>query len=253
MIRKRLIGVVTVRQGHAVQSFGYSRYLPLGRPEVLIENLDRWGADEILLQCIDRSTSGLGPDFPLLERVSRMGLSTPLIYAGGIGTAADGIAVVQAGADRICLDALLHESPGVADSLAESLGAQALIASLPVTRDGQTGWLDYRSGISGPFSTELLRILQQGVVSEALIIDSRHEGFPGAFDATLLDGLPFTLPLIAFGGLSEVAQLRALLQHPQIVAAAIGNFLSYCEHAVQRYKLHLAGLPIRAASYEQTC
>ena len=32
-----------------MQSFGYRRYLPLGRPEVLVENLDRWGADEIVL------------------------------------------------------------------------------------------------------------------------------------------------------------------------------------------------------------
>ena len=35
MLKKRLIGVVTVRRGWAVQSFGYKRWLPLGRPEVL--------------------------------------------------------------------------------------------------------------------------------------------------------------------------------------------------------------------------
>ena len=46
MIPKRLIGVVIVKDGWAVQSFGYRRWLPLGRPEVLVENLDRWGADE---------------------------------------------------------------------------------------------------------------------------------------------------------------------------------------------------------------
>ncbi len=148
MIRKRLVGVVTVKQGRAVQSFGYQRYLPLGRPEVLIENLDRWGADEILLQCIDRSAAGLGPDFPLLERVSRMGLSTPLIYAGGIRTVAEGVAAVSAGADRISLDAILHEQPAVAAALCESLGAQALIAALPMTR---TGAFSSTNSLSMPF------------------------------------------------------------------------------------------------------
>ena len=34
MLLKRLVGVVTVRRGIAVQSFGYQRWLPLGRPEV---------------------------------------------------------------------------------------------------------------------------------------------------------------------------------------------------------------------------
>ena len=60
MINKRLAGVITVKDGWAVQSFGFRSYLPLGRPEVLAENLDRWGADEIILQCIDRGD--LGPD-----------------------------------------------------------------------------------------------------------------------------------------------------------------------------------------------
>ena len=109
MLKKRLVGVVTVKNGWAVQSFGYRRYLPLGKPECLVENLDRWGADEILVQVIDRSTTGVGPDFELLERLGELGLETPLIYAGGIRSISDGIKLVQSGADRIVVDTLLHQ------------------------------------------------------------------------------------------------------------------------------------------------
>ena len=115
MLNKRLIGVVTVINGLAVQSFGYKRYLPLGKPEIVAKNLDRWGVDEILLQCIDRSIQNLPPDFALLERVGKTGLSTPVIYAGGILTHADGIKAIKLGADRICLDAMLRDSPNVID------------------------------------------------------------------------------------------------------------------------------------------
>ena len=62
MIKKRLIGAVIVKNGWAVQSFGYNKYLPLGRPSILIKNLNRWGADEILVNVIDRSHKNLGPD-----------------------------------------------------------------------------------------------------------------------------------------------------------------------------------------------
>ena len=55
MLKKRIIGSIAVLNGWAVQSISYNRYLPLGRPEVIAQNLDRWGADEILIQCIDRS------------------------------------------------------------------------------------------------------------------------------------------------------------------------------------------------------
>lgn len=42
MLRKRLLGTVLVREGWAVQSFGYRRWLPLGKPECLVQNLDHW-------------------------------------------------------------------------------------------------------------------------------------------------------------------------------------------------------------------
>jgi imidazole glycerol-phosphate synthase subunit HisF len=249
VLKKRLVGVVTVKDGLAVQSFGYDRYLPLGRPEILVENFDRWGADEILLQCIGRSHSALGPDLELLGRIGRLGLSTPLIYAGGISTVEHGTAAVQAAADRICIDAVLHDDIDAVAGLAEQLGAQALIASLPLSQEaGGLAWLDYRSGERRPLCPALLALLATGVISEALVIDWQHEGQAGGFDPSLLTDFPLAeTPLIAFGGLSEVAQLRAVLQSPQVVAAAVGNFLSYREHAIQDLKRQLTGIALRPA------
>lgn len=253
MLKKRLVGVVTVRQGWAVQSIGYRQYLPLGRPEVLVENLDRWGADEILLQCIDRSCEKLGPDFALLERLSRIGLSTPLIYAGGIRSAADAVAVVKAGADRVAVDSLLHDAADRAGELAGPLGAQAVIASLPLRAEsGQLLWYDHRDGSERPLTREVQTLLRTGSISEALIIDWRNEGRPTGFDPALVRKFPVeNVPLLVFGGLSEPDQLRSLLQGDRVVAGAIGNFLSYREHAVQQYKKALAGLPLRTAVYQQ--
>jgi imidazole glycerol-phosphate synthase subunit HisF len=254
VIKKRLIGVVTVKDGWAVQSIGYRRYLPLGRPEVLVENLDRWGADEILLQCIDRTRQGLGPDFDVLARVGRRGISTPLVYCGGIRTVDDGVAAIKAGGDRICVDSILHDNPQLAVDLAKVLGSQAIVASLPVSCDGKSlEWLDYRSGKRNQFAASLLDVLRSGAISEALLIDWRHEGVRDGFDMNLLSLFPVSeLALICFGGLSEVEQLRVVLDNKQVAAAAVGNFLSYREHAVQRLKASLAGLPLRRASYERT-
>lgn len=251
MLKKRLVGVITVRGGWAVQSFGYRRYLPLGRAEVLAENLDRWGADEILLQCIDRSAGRSGPDLELLERVSGAGLSTPLIYAGGIASVDQAVAAVKAGADRICVDAMLHDDPKTAPKLCKPLGAQAVIASLPVNpgQDG-VGWFDYRDRSVGPLPAGLLDLLASGAISEALVIDHRHDGIAGGFDQGLIDGLELGVPIIAFGGLSEPAQLRALLEKDTVAAVAIGNFLNYREHSVQAYRRALPGLPLRPPVFE---
>lgn len=250
MTPKRLIGVVTVKDGWAVQSFGYRRWLPLGRPEVLVENLDRWGADEILLQCVDRGDQG--PDFALLERLCACGLSTPLIYQGGIRSVADAVRVVQSGAERVAVDRLLRLAPQEVARMAEPLGAQAVIAALPMTcsDDGTLDWYDYRSGTCAPLSAEVAALLRDGRVSEALLIDWQHEGQRAGFDTRLLERFPVPdARLIAFGGLSEPAQLRAALERPAVVAAAVGNFLSWREHAVQALKRELLGLPMRGPTW----
>jgi cyclase len=134
-------------------------------------------------------------------------------------------------------------------ALGEQLGAQALIAALPLSR-GVAGlnWFDHRSRVEKPLGKDLLDVLSGGVISEALVIDWKNEGRPVGFDLALLDDFPRgDVPLIAFGGLSQAEQLRTVLQMPQLAAAAVGNFLNYHEHALQRYKLQLADLSLRPA------
>ncbi len=258
MIHKRLVGVVTVKQGWAVQSFGFARHLPLGRPEVVAQNLCRWGVDEILLQCIDRSGGAgclaLGPDLALLQRISRQGLATPLVYQGGIGNVADAVAAVQAGAERVAIDSLLRDDPALAAAIAVPLGAQAVVAALPLAwSGGQLLWLDHRCHTSTPLGAEHLAVLRSGAISEALLIDWRNEGQPdgsAGFDTALLDHWPVPgLPLIAFGGLADPQRLQQVLNRPAVVAAGLGNALAWREHAVQQYKAALPGLPLRPAVY----
>lgn len=251
MLRKRIIGVVVVKDGWAVQSFGYGRYLPLGRPECLVENLDRWGVDEIGLMCIDRSRKGAGPDLTVLDKIGRLGIATPLIYGGGIASAADALQAIQAGADRICVDALLHDSPASVISISERAGAQAVIACLPLRANREDVlWLDYRNGREGRISDEVMSLFRARVVSEAMLVDWRHEGMPRGFDDGLVSGPEFAdVPLLAFGGISEREQVSRLLSRPNVVAVAVGNFLSYREHAVQALKFAGDEIRVRAALY----
>ncbi len=252
MLKKRLVGVITVKNGWAVQSFGYRKYLPLGRPEFLAENFDRWGADEILLQVIDRSKNCLGPDFKLLERIGALGLRTPLIYSGGIRSKSDGIKLIQLGADRIMVDAMLHEDYLSIEQLSTTLGAQALIASIPLSSfRGSLLWYDYRTCLSKPMTVELVEFIQSRTVSEVMITDWKHEGKAGEFEQIIIELFPIKdISIIAFGGISKVEQIKKLLQSSDIMAVGVGNFLSYREHAIQNYKTELTGQAIRLAAYE---
>jgi cyclase len=253
MLKKRLIGVIPVAGGRAVQSLAYRDSFPLGTPERLSENLDRWGVDEIMILAFDRSRRGLGPDLGLVRSLASLGLGTPLTYAGGIRTAAEGSEVIRAGVERLCIDSLLHDDPDAVRRLTDTVGAQALVAALPLSvSGGELAWYDHRSRDERALPAPIIQLLTEGAISEALVVDWRHEGQFSGFDVAIVDAfdrIARHVPVLAYGGISEAAQLRALLALPSVAAACVGNFLNYREHAVQHLKAEAAGAPLRPATF----
>ncbi|MDC1382737.1 HisA/HisF-related TIM barrel protein [Candidatus Puniceispirillum sp.] len=249
MLKKRIVGVVTVKDGWAVQSSSYSKYLPLGRPELIAENLDRWGVDEILLQSIDRSRSGLGPDLDLLDRVSKFGLGTPLIYGGGISTVQHGQDVVRAGADRVVLDCALHSNSALTRSLSLKIGQQAIIGCLPVSfNKKRLEWFDYVRSEYKPLD-KIKDVIINSVVSEWLIVDPVNEGKKNKFDAQIIEPLRGMIKnIIVFGGISEPQQIEDLSSIDQVVAICVGNFLNYSELAVNKLMQEVNGTQFRDAT-----
>lgn len=247
MLRKRLLGAVVVRKGWAVQSFGYRRWLPLGKPEYLVENLDRWGADGIVVLSIDRGDQG--PDLELIERLGALGLSTPLTYGGGLATEEHARAAVRAGAERLVLDTVLGHNPQAVGAMASAVGVQALVAALPLLKgsSGEVQHLQHRTGSQGPLDDQIRALIASEQVSEVLVIDVEGEGSGQGFNPALLQMVETQtdLPLLALGGLANHQQIRPILKRKQVSGVAVGNALNYRDHAIGHIKNNLTDLPIR--------
>lgn len=238
MLKKRIIGVVTIKNGMAVQSFGYERYLPIGNPQIVVENLNRWGVDEILINVIDRSYKEKTPDLSLIKICAKLGLDTPLIYGGGIHSADQAVDVIKSGADRVLLDSILHLSPDAVKKIGEKVGVQAVIGSLPVSfQGGSLKMYNYITQELKEFSQELFSLIKDFRLSEIMLVDYKHEGIAESFSEDILNNLPpFNLPLILFGGISSPKQLSNIFSMKEVNAVGIGNFLNYKEHALQVLK-----------------
>ena len=254
MLRKRLLGAVIVRQGWAVQSFGYRRWLPLGKPECVAENLDRWGADGIVVLAIDRGDQG--PDLELIERLGALGLSTPLTYGGGLATEEHARAAVRAGAERLVLDSVLNHKPEVVVAMASAVGVQALIAALPMLQNatGEVLHLQHRMGVHGDLPAPIHELIAREQVSEVLVIDAAGEGGSQGFNPALLAAVEAQteLPLLAFGGLACADQIRPLLSRPQLAGVVVGNALNYREHAIGHLKAALTDQPLQPHRHRHT-
>lgn len=228
---KRLIGVITVKDNWAVQSIGYKMYLPLGRPEVIAENYDRWRLDEILVVDIDRSRMESGPNFDLLQKITAKRLSTPLCYMGGIRDSSDALRLISAGADRIAADSLFRKDLDIANEIANVVGRQAVIRVQPLIKiDSSICIYDHlrREPINKVEIQEFIE--NSSSFSEIMIVDVENEGSLNSFSTDLL--LPFKnhkLQVICFGGITSHLQIKQLFSNINVSAIAIGNSLSYRE------------------------
>lgn len=228
---KRLIGVITVKDNWAVQSIGYKNYLPLGRPEVIAENYDRWNLDEILVVDIDRSRKGLGPNFDLLAKITDKRISTPLCYMGGIRDSNDALQLINLGADRIALDSLFRKDPDIAYKIADTIGRQAVIRVQPLLKvNDNICFYDHLTQCTTCDIKTDEFIQHNSGFSELMIVDVKNEGTLNSFSIDLF--LPFAdqkLQVICFGGITSHSQIKELFSKDNVSAVAIGNSLSYKE------------------------
>ena len=238
MNKIRLISTIIVKNQFAVQSFKYTKYLPLGKVECVVKNFDRWNADEILINSIDRSKNNIGPDFNLLKKISKENISTPIIYGGGIRDVQDAINVIKYGADRIIIESLVYNNFAELIKINKILGSQALILSLPLTiQNNNIKQYNYIKKVNNNINANFDLAIKKKLFSEILLIDKENDGSVDEnFNINLLKKCKFDLPIIYFGGLSSLKKITKVIQNKKVVAVAIGNSLNYSEHSIQKIK-----------------
>jgi len=231
MLKQRVIAVLLVHNGWLVQSLGFERYLPVGRPEIAAEFLDEWGVDEIVLVDIDATKEARTIDGKMVERVAER-IFTPLCVGGGIRTVDTVRRMLAHGADKVLINAALTDRNFLERS-AERFGRQCLVGAIDlVWRDGEICRYDYRTGCTeGPVCGMLDSLPVGELLVQAVERDGCKCGYDVAIYRTVADCT--NLPLIALGGAGDAYHLRRILDEvPRLSAVAAANYFHFSEHLV---------------------
>ena len=242
MLKKRLIGVVSIYDGIAVQSFNFKKILPLGNPKILIENLDRWYTDEIIINDFSLSKKNKSPNFKLIKELGETTNNTPLVYSGGIRNAEDAVKIINMGFERIIIDSLYFYKPSEIIEISKNIGSQAVIISLPLDLKKKIIYhYNYITHKKIRLDLEKLKNFKN-FFSEILLIDYKNEGSDGGFNIKLLKNflnVTKNTPVLTFGGISKSNQIENILKHNMVQGVCIGNSLNYKEISVQNHKEYL--------------
>lgn len=252
---KRIIGTVVVKNNIAVQSIGFNKYLPIGKPEIVVEYLCSWGIDEIVVIDIDASKEGRSFCLDLLARIAKK-CFVPLTIGGGIKDVETAKHIIAGGADKLCLNATLFNSIELVSTLANIFGSQCLIGSivhskLPGKEEGNV--YDYvNKKITDMPVLDFCSKLQDYGVGEIMLNSVLADGSLTGFDLPLIQKITEVskVPVIAGSGAGKVEHFVNLFTQTAAAAAAAGNFWNYSEHSVANVKAALIQKNISEIRFE---
>jgi cyclase len=242
MLKTRIIGVIIIRDGIAVQSIGFKQYLPIGIPEISIEYLNRWGIDEIVLLDIDATKKHRRPDYRKVQQYSRH-CQVPLAVGGGITRIEDIEQIIHSGADKVVINAEAVKNPDIIQKGARLFGSQCMVVSIDARRDECGNYEVFtHSGTrpTGISPVEMARIAERKDAGEILLTSIDQDGSKQGYDLDLIRSVAeeVSIPVIACGGAGHPEHMKAVIEIP-VSAVAAANFFHYHEHSVITNKRYL--------------
>jgi imidazole glycerol-phosphate synthase subunit HisF len=243
MLSQRLIGTVLISDNQTVQSIGFKKRLPLGKPEVTVEFLDQWGIDEILLLDMD-GRDWASPQKLGMIRSCAQSCFVPLTVGGGIKSIGDVHAAFKNGADKVAICTEAQRNPELLSMVSDSYGNQAVIVQIDFRRvDNEfvvyvNGGKD-NTGMSVLEFADLLSGFDFGEISLQSI---DRDGMGNGLELDLIRKVKEVVsqPIIAMGGIGSHAHVHEGFSVASADAIAVGNMLHFTEHSVAKIKIALS-------------
>lgn len=244
MLKKRLIATLIAQNGIIVQSISFKNYLPVGKPAIAIEFLNLWGIDEIILLDITASKNGIGPNFEMMQGITRS-CFVPLTVGGGIRSINDIKRLQDFGADKISINSAALGEPKFITESANIFGSQCVIVSIDVVGSSPSEYRVFdaiKKCKTLLHPTDWAREVEARGAGEIYLTSVDRDGSKRGFDLHLIDLVAgcVNIPVIASGGAGHSGHILEAFQKTKASAISVANLFHFSEHSVITTKAFLA-------------
>jgi cyclase len=243
----RLIPCLDVAGGRVVKGVRFRGLRDVGDPVELGAAYSDAGADELAFLDVGATVEGRGTLLGIVRRVAER-LAIPFTVGGGVRTAADAEALLEAGADKVAVNSAALARPELLTDLAERLGSQAVVLAIDAT--GGTVRSHAGGRATGRGAVDWAREGERRGAGEILLTSIDTDGTRAGYDIDLTSAVAnaVTVPVIASGGAGSAAHVAAALEVAQ--AALLASILheSPARLVSLRGELRGLGVPLRDAA-----
>jgi imidazole glycerol-phosphate synthase subunit HisF len=250
VLAKRLVACLDVRDGAVVKGVNFEDLRDAGDPATLARRYNAEGIDELVVLDVTATLEARGALLETIRAVARE-LFIPLTVGGGVRSADDAEAILDAGADKVSLNSAALANPALITTLASRYGSQAVIVATDAKRQGDGYAVFSRSGTaaSGRRPVEWAREAEARGAGEILLTSMDRDGTRAGFDCELTAAVSsaVSIPVIASGGAGTFDHFAEVFTAGRADAALAASVFHFSEHAVAELKSFLASrdIPIR--------
>ena len=228
MLNVRVIPCLDVRDGRVVKGVRFDNLADQGDPARLARRYEREGADELVILDVSATAEGRVARFETVGRV-RDEISIPLTVGGGVRTAEDAGALLEAGADRVAVNTAAVERPELLSEIASRFGAQCAVLALDGGAAADEGDAGAASGAcpsgfevlthsgsrrTGLDAAEWSRRAAELGAGEILLTSFDRDGTRSGYDLALIGAIreAVPVPIVASGGGAHAGHMCAAVE-----------------------------------------
>jgi cyclase len=243
MLLRRVIPCLDVDKGRVVKGVEFVDLRDAGDPVELAVRYQDEGADEIVFLDITASHERRETVAELARRCAD-DVFIPFTLGGGVRSARDAQAVLDAGADKVSVNSAAVARPELLGEMAEVFGAQCVVLAIDARREEDGSYGVYVEGGRRPVGRDAIEWAREGVergAGEILLTsmdrDGTEDGYEDAVD----------VPVIASGGAGTLDHLVEAVNEGGADAVLCASIFHYGQYTVREAKerMRAAGIPVR--------
>src|SRR3954467_7070546 len=243
MLAKRIIPCLDVRDGRVVKGVNFVGLRDAGDPVEGARRYDAEGAAEITFLDITAAIEGRGALLDVVERTADV-VFAPVTVGGGVSSAADVKALLDAGADKVSVNSAAVRDPQLIAEISAAWGRQVLVLAIDAKRRPEGGFEVFTHGGRRGTGMDPVEWARRGAelgAGEILLTSMDRDGTKAGYDLELLRALvdAVEIPVIASGGVGTLEHLREGLADAGADAALAASIFHDGMYTVQQAKGYL--------------
>jgi cyclase len=247
----RIIARLDIKGPNLIKGVQLEGVRVIGDPREYAMRYYHDGADELVYMDAVASLYGRN-SLAEVVRYTAEHIFVPLTVGGGIRNLADVEMLLRAGADKVAINTAAVRRPELITEVARRFGSQCIVLQVDAKRRAGGGWEAYVDGGREKTGRDAVQWVREGIdrgVGEILLTSVDQEGTRRGMDLSLIGEVvaASSVPVIASGGVGEVADIVAAATVTNCSAIAVADVLHYKRTSLNDIRVAVAssGLPVR--------